>query len=484
MFETSFSQFRSFVVYDMEVTPRPKGKIIHSKEREIIRNIVACCDKEAKDKDLLIPIAKATDRACKYANVSRNVIIDIRKHIKTSPEVPLKTPTKSKNKSYPTRKAFIDNFDRDVIRQTIEDFYLVQKVVPSVSKLLPVLKNKIDFHWSKETLRRVLHEMGFTWKKCASKRLFLIERRDIVNWRCQYLTQMRQFRLEKRNIFYIDETWIDTNLTFDKCWQGPHVTGVMSNHSSSNRLIVVHIGSSNGFLPGSSLIFKAGTSSGDYHGQMNSNNFEKWIREKVVPNLPESSIIVMDNAPYHNKQVDKPPSKYSVKSEMIDWLQRKGINCDSSMRKTVLYQLVEKLMPATKVYRIDSSLQAHGHTVLRLPPYMCELNPIEFAWAKIKYYIREHNTSGDMSLTRLQELSADAVNAVTANDWTGFTKKVIQKEDYYWNRDFVVEEAIDSVVVNIASDNSDSENDFDEESDDDNIVEDQDSEILATPLDG
>ncbi|KDR23778.1 hypothetical protein L798_11352 [Zootermopsis nevadensis] len=72
---------------------------------------------------------------------------------------------------------------------------------------------------------------------------------------------------------------------------------------------------------------------GDYHGQMNSTNFEKWVREKMLQNLPPSSVVVLDNVPYHSVQADKAPSKYSVKSEMISWLQRHGVFCDPAMRK-------------------------------------------------------------------------------------------------------------------------------------------------------
>jgi hypothetical protein len=42
---------------------------------------------------------------------------------------------------------------------------------------------------------------------------------------------------------------------------------------------VVHIGSKNGFLEGAELIFKVRTANADYHGQMNSVNFEKWLNE-------------------------------------------------------------------------------------------------------------------------------------------------------------------------------------------------------------
>ena len=41
---------------------------------------------------------------------------------------------------------------------------------------------------------------------------------------------------------------------------------------------------------------------------------------------------------------------------------------------------------------IDEIAKAAGHEVVRLPPYHCELSPIEIAWAQVKGYIRVHNT--------------------------------------------------------------------------------------------
>jgi transposase len=83
------------------------------------------------------------------------------------------------------------------------------------------------------------------------------------------------------------------------------------------------------------------------------------------------------------------------------------------MRKFTLFSLVEKIRPKEKVYYIDKLFAAHGHTVIRLPPYMCDLNPLELAWRQIKDYVRSHNTSEDMSLTRLQELEQEAIKGVT-----------------------------------------------------------------------
>jgi hypothetical protein len=50
-----------------------------------------------------------------------------------------------------------------------------------------------------------------------------------------------------------------------------------------------------------------------------------------LPNLPPGSIVVVDNAPYNRKQVDRAPSKYDVKADMTTWLERKGVAASSSM---------------------------------------------------------------------------------------------------------------------------------------------------------
>jgi hypothetical protein len=39
---------------------------IRSKEPELIRHVIECCDTEAQNKNLLIPVSKATDRSAKY----------------------------------------------------------------------------------------------------------------------------------------------------------------------------------------------------------------------------------------------------------------------------------------------------------------------------------------------------------------------------------------------------------------------------------
>ena len=100
--------------------------------------------------------------------------------------------------------------------------------------------------------------------------------------------------------------------TIKKCWQIDN-TGVMVPFSKGERMIVLHAGSSKGFIPNAKLVFKAHSSTGDYHQEMNFNNFFKWLQEKLIPNLEPNSVLILDNAAYHNVQYDKSPTSASKK---------------------------------------------------------------------------------------------------------------------------------------------------------------------------
>nr|CAH7759088.1 unnamed protein product [Callosobruchus chinensis] len=139
----------------------------------------------------------------------------------------------------------------------------------------------MEFSYSRESLMLLLKANGFYWSKCQNERKILMEKRNILHWRYKYLRSIRRYREEGRNFIYLDETWLD--LTFKKCWQSEDAMGVVSNISSTGHLIIVHAGSQDGFVRNACLIIKAGQASGDNNGQMNQENFTKWLSEKTFP---------------------------------------------------------------------------------------------------------------------------------------------------------------------------------------------------------
>ena len=86
-----------------------------------------------------------------------------------------------------------------------------------------------------------------------------------------------------------------------------------------------------------------------FKGYMNSGLFEGWLEQVFVPALknPTKSVLIIDNATHHQKG------------------------------------------------RIYDIAQEHNFTVIFLPKYSPDLNPIEKYWANIKNWLRLHLTAFD-----------------------------------------------------------------------------------------
>ena len=100
---------------------------------------------------------------------------------------------------------------------------------------------------------------------------------------------------------------------------------------------------------------------GVYHNEMNFDYFMKRLQNQVIPNLPEKSALVLDNAAYHNVQVDKCPTQSTRKADIQSWLQRRNIQFTDTMLKAELLELC-KLHKSAPVYRVDQVLKSAGHS--------------------------------------------------------------------------------------------------------------------------
>ncbi|KAF8772058.1 hypothetical protein HNY73_019404 [Argiope bruennichi] len=117
--------------------------------------------------------------------------------------------------------------------KSVSEFY-ARNEVPSLPTLLPDVKEKINFPWKVETLRRVRQKIGFKWKRSVDKRKIVMESSDIVQWRYRYLRDTKKYKDSKRVIIYLDETWIDSNLSFGKCWQLDKIGAVTKQKQLGN----------------------------------------------------------------------------------------------------------------------------------------------------------------------------------------------------------------------------------------------------------
>ncbi|CAI6374502.1 unnamed protein product [Macrosiphum euphorbiae] len=101
----------------------------------------------------------------------------------------------------------------------------------------------------------------------------------------------------------------------------------------------------------------------------------------------------MDNASYHSVKKYQMPTMSWKKQRIIDWLECKGEIVIHPIVKIDLMKKVRKLKKQYEKYVIDEYAKDNHKIVLRLPPYHCELNPIELAWSSVKNYVRTHNNT-------------------------------------------------------------------------------------------
>ena len=104
----------------------------------------------------------------------------------------------------------------------------------------------------------------------------------------------------------MDETWVNQNHCTDYMWlpnDGYYAPKIPSG--KGKRLIVLHAGTrSEGVIDGCDLVFLAKSKDGDYHQEMNSVVFLEWFENQLMPGLKNHSLVVLDNASYHNVKTE------------------------------------------------------------------------------------------------------------------------------------------------------------------------------------
>jgi hypothetical protein len=122
-------------------------------------------------------------------------------------------------------------------------------------------------------------------------------------------------------------------------------------------LIVLHAGTrSEGLIDGCDLVFLAKSKDGDYHQEMNTFVCLEWFENQVMPALKNPSLVVLDNASYHNVKTEDtvcPKKTHNIPFSATD-------------TKKVLYEKIkQKKTPV--VYKTDKTANLHGHEVIRTP---------------------------------------------------------------------------------------------------------------------
>lgn len=105
-----------------------------------------------------------------------------------------------------------------------------------------------------------------------------------------------------------------------------------------------------------------------FQGSLNGKNFLSYVKNTLIPTLKKGDIVVMDNLSCH------------------------------------------------KVKGVKEAIEESGASVLYLPPYSPDFNPIEMMWSKMKALLRNWKTD---TIELLHSVISDAFSSVSVSDISG-----------------------------------------------------------------
>lgn len=169
----------------------------------------------------------------------------------------------------------------------------------------------------------------------------------------------------KENLVFLDESGVNTNMTriYGRSLGGTRSVDKAPLNTPGSTTIL------------SSIRRNGETSYTTYSGGTTGDKFVRYLKNTLIPTLHDGDIIVMDNMrSHHVKEV----------SETIN---------DSGKDLTLLY----------------------------LPPYSPDFNPIEMMWSKIKSILRRMKTRG---ISMLPDAIKTAFSKITSSDCIGWFSAV------------------------------------------------------------
>jgi transposase len=161
------------------------------------------------------------------------------------------------------------------------------------------------------------------------------------------------------NLVFIDETGINTGMTgtYGRGQSNQRVVDYAPDVRFERTTLLSSVRANGDMVP---LLFE---------GALNGDIFKEYVAQCLAPVLKKGDVVIMDNLSSH------------------------------------------KVAGA-----IDPIIEA-GATVLYLPPYSPDFNPIEMMWSKVKAYLKKVKAR---TKALLQEAIAEALNSVTTADIAGW----------------------------------------------------------------
>jgi transposase len=405
-----------------------RGKRLTPEMKKIVVSV-----KRYFDRDKIRPTEPSTQRTADALGIGIATVKRIMADYNRDPTL-LDEPAKTRGRPVYAVSSSYQEAVRTFIRSANKNGEYITLV--NIQDFLTEISSDESFHTI--TLGRTLNRWGFEFGK-GTRSQHLKEKDHVIAARRRYLRKKRENRSHGKGIntirpeVYLDESYVNKNHSNDYIWySGEDGPWVQKPTGKGERLIIVNAITKSGWVAGAKLVFKSTRKTGDYHGHMNWDFFLKWFTEMLLPNIPENSLIIMDNAPYHNILSDiSPPTPQCSKKRIKEWLEHNKMYCRDDCLKPELVEILKKIA-AEPIYAVDEIARSHGHEVVRTPPYHPELQPIETCWGVVKNHVAR---KCDFTMNNLIEQLEVGFSKVTAKTCEEIITEVRKIEDEFWTED-------------------------------------------------
>ena len=248
-----------------------------------------------------------------------------------------------------------------------------------------------------------------------------------------YLASLQAYREQQRPLIYLDETWVNQKHSVPFGWtvDGSDNLPLAPRRGKGPRLIVLAAGGENGLVSQTIEVFPAKKQSGDYHKEMNTKHFLEWWEKKLLPNVPDHAVIIIDRAPYHVGLTEESRlPRLQTKSSLKEWLRTHGVKFDPNSSLGDLVELAKENKPSPVLQVQALALQQNRDILVEvLPAAHCFFDATELVWARVKGQVAKRNVKYTMQ--EVERLTKEELDNVDASYWRSCMAHV-EKEEAKW----------------------------------------------------
>ena len=111
---------------------------------------------------------------------------------------------------------------------------------------------------------------------------------------------------------------------------------------------------------------------------MNGDSYEQYFANSLCTNVPQGSLIVTDNAPYHSRNDETYPVSKWKKQQYIDWLKSMDIAVPKKILRAELWTMCKQERDRYPAKIVESIAKNEGHELCASPRITA--NSIQSKW--------------------------------------------------------------------------------------------------------